>query len=90
MLTKTRSGKSASFEMITKRRSLFTAKPTRRTRSGAGGEVHLLHRVFEVAITFAAELAMLADLARAHGRVGGVGRFFETLYLSQKDGIQSH
>jgi len=28
-----------------------------------GGEVHFLHRVLEVTITFGAELAVLADLA---------------------------
>ncbi len=32
----------------------------------AGGELHFLHRVFKVAVAIGAELAVLADLARAH------------------------
>ena len=38
---------------------------------GAGGEVHLLHGVFEIAAGFGVELAALAHLLRAHGGVGG-------------------
>ena len=33
----------------------------------AGTEVHFLHRMFEIAVSFGAELAVLPDLPRAHG-----------------------
>jgi len=39
---------------------------------GAGGEVHLLHGLFEVALAFGIEGAVFADVFRVHGGVGGV------------------
>lgn len=48
---------------------------------GTGGEIHLLHRMFEVAVTLSVQLAVLPDLAGAHRRVGGIRKFPETLSL---------
>ncbi len=48
---------------------------------GTGGEVHFLHRVFEIAVSLSRQLAMLADLTGTHRRVRGVGKFPETLKL---------
>jgi hypothetical protein len=53
---------------------------------GAGGEVHFLHRVFEVTVAFGAELAVLPDLAGAHGGVRRVRGFFETFKLDAAGG----
>ena len=45
------------------------------------GEIHFLHRVFQVAAGFGVELAVLSHLTRTHGGVGRVGRFPKTLQL---------
>ncbi len=47
-----------------------------------GGEVHFRHGVFEVAFAFRIELAMIADLARAHRGVGGEFFGFKALDLN--------
>ena len=46
---------------------------------GAGGEVHLFHGVFQIAVGFGDELAMLSDLAGTRGRIRRIGRFTESL-----------
>ncbi len=48
---------------------------------GAGGEVHFLHRVFEVAGAFGVDLAVDFHLARVHRRVGGIPGFAKALVL---------
>lgn len=48
---------------------------------GAGGEVHFLHRVFQIAGAFGIELAMRLHLARAHRCVGSIRGFVETFTL---------
>lgn len=48
---------------------------------GAGGEVHLLHGVFEVAIRLGIELAVLPHLAGTHGGIRGVRKFSEPFQL---------
>jgi len=53
---------------------------------GVGGEIHLLHGVFEVAFAFRIELAAFAHLPRAHGGVGDEICGFETLDLDLAGG----
>ena len=48
---------------------------------GAGGEVHLLHGVLQVAGAFGIELAVSANLTSAHGGVGGEFVGFESADL---------
>lgn len=38
---------------------------------GAGGEIHLFHRLFDIAAIFSVELAPLTHLLRSHRGVGG-------------------
>ena len=53
---------------------------------GTGGEIHFLHRIFEVAIVILFEQVTLVPLARASRRVRRIGRFPESLKLDSARG----